>query len=281
MAEGRDLPVPVRRAASALVDINKRRRALQGKLLSVDMDVWDGMVYGEHPAQKMDAWELLDFAPRDGWPAALFLHGGGWQTGDKEAFSVQAPLLARRGILAISAGYRLAPEHPWPAQLQDVLAAIENLRTLQVDPTRIALWGVSVGGQLALLAAQILGPEIISAVVTVGAPADLTAWDDPALDQVFTHDQLSAASPTLRPEKLPPTLALHGALDRSVPVSQARALKAAHPEITLRVVPFADHMLRIPPGVGIRELRGARKWLTEQIATSSRRSKWKAHKKKK
>ena len=64
-----------------------------------------------------------------------------------------------------------------------------------------------------------------------------------------------------------------------MPVAQARALKAAHPEVTLRVVPFADHMLRIPPGVGLRELRGARKWLARQIATSSRRSKWKAHRK--
>ncbi len=241
------------------------------------MDLWDGLRYGEHPSQRIDAWELLDFAPRDGWPAVLFLHGGGWQTGGRDAFQIQAPLLARRGILAASAGYRLAPEHPWPAQLQDVLAAVEDLLTLQVDPRRVALWGVSAGGQLALLAAQHLGPERIRAVVTLGAPADLPAWGDPSLSQVFLPEQLAAASPALRPEPLPPTLALHGGLDRAVPVSQARALAAAHPEVTLRVIPLADHLLRLPPGVGLRALRGARRWLAAQIGDVSRRSKWRAH----
>ncbi len=64
-------------------------------------------------------------------------------------------------------------------------------------------------------------------------------------------------------------------------MEQARILKREHPEVTLRVVPFADHLLRLPPGVGLREYRGARKWLAKQIADVPRRSKWQAHKKKK
>jgi acetyl esterase/lipase len=252
----------------------------QGRPLTFDMDVWEGVSYGDDPAHELDVWELNDLAPREGWPAVLFLHGGGWVKGHRDAFRVQAPLLARKGILCASASYRLAPEHPWPAQLQDALAAIDAMKGLQVDPERIALWGVSAGGQLALRAAQELGPDAIRAVVTLGAPTDLTVLTDwPELDQAFSPDQLALASPALVDKPLPPTLAIHGARDRAVPIDQLHRLAARHATVETLQIKRGDHMLRLPPGVGIRPLRQARRWVAARLADKQRGSKWKIRKK--
>ena len=253
---------------------------IQGRPLTIDMDVWEGVTYGPDPAQTLDVWELNDLAPREGWPAVLFLHGGGWVKGHRDAFRVQAPLLARKGILCASASYRLAPEHRWPAPLADALAAIDALKGLQVDPERIALWGVSAGGQLALRAAQTLGPEALCGVVTLGAPTDLTALQDwPELALAFRPEQLAGASPALVADPLPPVLALHGTRDRAVPVDQLHRLLARHPEVTPLEIHRGDHMLRLPPGVGLRPHRQARRWLAERLANKPRGSKWKIRKK--
>ena len=253
---------------------------IQGRPLTIDMDVWEGVTYGEDPAQVLDVWELNDLAPREGWPAVLFLHGGGWVKGHRDAFRVQAPLLARKGILCASASYRLAPEHRWPAPLDDALAAIEALKGLQVDPERIALWGVSAGGQLALRAAQALGPDALRGVVTLGAPTDLPALGDwPELELAFRPEDLADASPALRDAPLPPVLALHGGRDRAVPLDQLHRLVARHPHVEALEVPRGDHMLRLPPGIGLRPHRQARRWLAARLADKQRGSKWKIRKK--
>ncbi len=253
---------------------------IQGRPLTLDMDVWEGVTYGDDPAHVLDVWELNDLAPREGWPAVLFLHGGGWVKGHRDAFRVQAPLLARKGILCASASYRLAPEHRWPAPLDDALAAIEAMKGLQVDPERIALWGVSAGGQLALRAAQVLGPEALRGVVTLGAPTDLPAlghW--PELDLAFDPAELAGASPALQSDPLPPVLAMHGTRDRAVPVDQLHRLVASHPHVQPVEIKRGDHMLRLPPGVGLRPLRHARRWLAARLADKQRGSKWKIRKK--
>ena len=250
--------------------------------LTFDMDHYEDVSFGDHPEQRLDVWELNDLAPRDGWPAVLFLHGGGWVQGKQSSFRIQAPLLARHGILCASASFRLGPEWRWPTQIEDVLAAFEELCCLQVDPRRIGIWGVSTGGHLALRAAQILGPERVRAVVTLGAPTDLEALDPrdwPELEQVFSPEQLRGASPAVVQDPLPPVLALHGELDRVVPFSQAEALAAAHESVRLVKV-RGDHLLRLPPGAGLRPLASARRWMAGQVARVERRSKWRGKKKK-
>ena len=57
----------------------------------------------------------------------------------------------RKGLMVAAMDHRLAPEHPWPVLLDDVLAAIAFLRSRTTDPTRIALW--VTGGHLAMMAA--------------------------------------------------------------------------------------------------------------------------------
>lgn len=92
--------------------------------------------------------------PTTGWAAVLFLHGGGWMLGDLDSHAFFcAELAARLDLLVVAVDYRLAPQHPFPAALQDSLAAWRALRdgTLDepLDRTRLAVAGDSAGGNLA------------------------------------------------------------------------------------------------------------------------------------
>ena len=76
--------------------------------------------------------------------------------GDKSMMDPFGPELARHGFLAVAPEYRLLGESPWPAQLEDVKAAIRwtraNADSLGIHPDRIAIIGFSAGAQLALMA---------------------------------------------------------------------------------------------------------------------------------
>ncbi|MFV3327336.1 alpha/beta hydrolase [Pseudomonas sp. NY15372] len=93
-------------------------------------------------------------APPGGWPTAMFLHGGGWILGDLNSHAFFCAELAMRlGLLIVAVDYRLAPEHPFPAALEDSLAAWRALRDGVVDEpidrSRMAVVGDSAGGNLA------------------------------------------------------------------------------------------------------------------------------------
>jgi acetyl esterase len=98
----------------------------------------------------------------------VFIHGGGWVIGDVETHDNQCrTLCAEIGAVVLSAEYRLAPEEPFPAALDDALAvtrwAAENVAKLGGDPDRIAVAGDSAGGNLAAVVAQQLrdtGPRL-------------------------------------------------------------------------------------------------------------------------
>ena len=95
-------------------------------------------------------------------PGLVFVHGGGWNSGDSRHagtfgdFPGLLASLAARGFVVASVNYRLSSEAHFPAALQDVKTAIRWLRAhagdYNVDETRIAIWGVSEGGHLAALA---------------------------------------------------------------------------------------------------------------------------------
>ncbi|WP_199256233.1 alpha/beta hydrolase [Mycolicibacterium mengxianglii] len=89
----------------------------------------------------------------------LFLHGGGWVTGDLDSQDHIARATANRsGTIVVSVDYRLAPEHPFPAAADDAYAALlwiaEHASTFGGDPQRLALLGESAGGNLAAVVAQ-------------------------------------------------------------------------------------------------------------------------------
>lgn len=97
------------------------------------------------------------FRPRaaaDATPAMLWIHGGGYVLGSAAGSDRRLGEIAERvGCAIFSVDYRLAPEHPYPAALDDCAAALdwltENAAALEVDPSRIAIGGASAGAGLA------------------------------------------------------------------------------------------------------------------------------------
>ena len=84
-------------------------------------------------------------------PALLWIHGGGYILGDAAQDDVLCQRYARKlGATVASVNYRLAPEHPYPAPVEDCYSALAWLSTLpSVDPARVAIGGASAGGGLA------------------------------------------------------------------------------------------------------------------------------------
>jgi acetyl esterase len=92
-------------------------------------------------------------------PALVYLHGGAFRHGDFEAYENVCRFLAgEAGCRVIAVDYRRAPEHPFPAAVDDSMAALAwietNAATLGIDPNRIALGGDSAGANLAAVVAQ-------------------------------------------------------------------------------------------------------------------------------
>lgn len=92
-------------------------------------------------------------------PMLVFLHGGGFALGALESHDVPCRVLCRgANVHVLSAEYRLAPEHPYPAAVEDALAALRfgqsEASALGADPNAVAIGGDSAGGQLAAVLAQ-------------------------------------------------------------------------------------------------------------------------------
>jgi acetyl esterase len=96
-------------------------------------------------------------------PVVIYLHGGGWAFGSPASFRKLGMQFAEAGYLTINLDYRLAPEHPFPAALEDAIFAIgwasENARRWNGDGRRIAIGGDSAGANLAMSAITSSGPE--------------------------------------------------------------------------------------------------------------------------
>ena len=115
-------------------------------------------------------------------PGIIVIHGGGWSKGSRKDESFQAETLAKNGLAAFSVDYRLAPEHPFPAAVEDVLTAAawvrEHAARFNVDAAQLGALGGSAGGHLAGMLALAgsgaldQGPRIRAAVSWSG-PLDL------------------------------------------------------------------------------------------------------------
>src|SRR5215475_12118774 len=101
-------------------------------------------------------------------PVVIYLHGGGWAFGTPASFRKLGMQFAETGYLTIILGYRLAPEHPFPAALEDAMFAIgwaaDNARRWNGDGRRIAIGGDSAGANLALSAITSSAPKLRSLV---------------------------------------------------------------------------------------------------------------------
>jgi acetyl esterase/lipase len=114
----------------------------------------------------------------EGGPVVVFVHGGGWVLCSIGTHRVLAAHVAAAvGGRALVVGYRLAPESPFPAGLDDCCAAYRWLLAQGVDPARVVLAGDSAGGNLVVATALALrdqGVALPAALVTASPAPDLT-----------------------------------------------------------------------------------------------------------
>lgn len=122
--------------------------------------------------------ELVQHTSATGNSALVYLHGGGYLVGSPRVQGVIAAHLARAtGATVYVPDYRLAPEHPFPAALDDALAVVNWLFDRGADPNRLALAGDSAGGGLALATALALrdaGQPLPAALALISPLVDLT-----------------------------------------------------------------------------------------------------------
>jgi acetyl esterase len=120
-------------------------------------------------------------------PCLVFYHGGGWVIGDLDSHDVVCRKLAHEGeLIVISIDYRLAPEHKFPAAVDDAITALKwvasNAKDLGVDASRILVGGDSAGGNLAAVVALAArdgdGPKLAGQVLIY--PATDFSWTHPS-----------------------------------------------------------------------------------------------------
>lgn len=208
----------------------------------------------------------------DSAPCVVIVHGGAWRSGDKSQLRGYGILLGRAGYVCIAPEYRLVGESPWPAQIQDVKAAIRWARAsageLGIDPDRIAIEGNSAGAHLALVAGGTPNlPEfegdggnagVSTAVAAVAAIYPPTIFVDPTterskgalpllalIDDGGDAEAARLASPVhhITPE-FPPTLLVHGTSDTTVPVSASVRM---YEELVAAGVPADLHLYAEQP----------------------------------
>lgn len=176
------------------------------------------------------------------FPTCILVHGGGFTKGNKTSFI--KPLfepLSKAGFAWFTINYRLAPQHRFPANVEDVESAIRWVKAhaaeYKADPKRIALIGESAGGHLVSLAGVRAKDDTrVAAVVPIYAPHDLElrvkqsktipAWVEALFGLTELNDTawkvLRDASPLTHVQKgLPPFLLIHGTKDDKVPFEQS------------------------------------------------------------
>ena len=192
-------------------------------------------------------------------PGIVVIHGGGWDSGDNTQLTEWNHRWASCGWVVAAINYRLAPAHAWPAQRDDVAAAIAWLRAnavqLGLDEHRLVVLGRSAGGQIATAAAFGACDPDIRGVISLYAPHDMKfAWgvsrEDDALNSVKLMRQYfggppdtperaalydSASGQLLARPDSPPTLLIHGYPDTLVWYRHSRRLTAHLQELGVPV----------------------------------------------
>jgi len=240
-----------------------------------------------------EPWLATVYLPKGAgpFPAILDVHGGAWNAGNRSHSELRAPQLAASGVVVVSIDFRLAPDHPYPAQVADVNYATRWLKSraagFNADGGSVGLWGSSSGGHTVLLSAMRPKDPLYTTIDSAQAgDADATAlyvigcWPivDPYARYLFAqerkNDRLVASSnayflgqeamrkanPNLILERgenveLPPVLIIQGSEDGNlpVPVTQRFAETYVNAGGSLRLEMF----MGMPHGFGASEGREA------------------------
>jgi triacylglycerol lipase len=192
--------------------------------------------------------------PGDGpFPAVLMIHGGAWTSGSKGHMVAHARTVCAAGYTVVSINYRLAPKHPFPAQIDDCRAALGWMKTsaakYKIDPERIATYGYSAGGHLACLLGMICCGNAegahVTCVIAGGAPCEfrtmppnvnaLSFWLGGTRKEKPENYRL--ASPTnFVTKNSPPVFFFHGEKDNLVPRTSTEALDELLKQVGVKTV---------------------------------------------
>ena len=226
----------------------------------------DGIAYAPGPRHLLDVYAPTGRAALVPEPVVVFIHGGGWDSGDRGMYRFVGAELAAHGVVTIVPDMRLYPQVRFPGFVQDCAAAVAWARAHAAgyggDPKRLFLMGHSAGGQIATLlaldpaylAAEGMAPKRdLAGVIGLAGPYDFLPLRSAELQAIFGPasgwkksqpiDYVSAQSP--------PMLLLAGSADDTVDPGNTTRLAAK-----LRAA-GVDVQGRIYAGVGHKELIGA------------------------
>jgi acetyl esterase/lipase len=248
---------------------------------------------------RLDIYRRRDVDLEDA-PVLVQVHGGGWTIGDKSQQGlILMNRMAARGWICVALNYRLAPKHPFPAQIEDVKEGIawirEHIASYGGDPSYLVITGGSAGGHLAALAA--LTPHVaeyqpgfedadtsVSACVpfygiydmggVTGDKAAVLMRDKFLAPRVFRkdarahRDEFELASPiTHVAADAPDFFVIHGAHDGLVSVRQARTFVERLREVSRGVVtylelPGTQHAFEVFSSIRSQQvIRAVERWL--------------------
>ncbi len=232
--------------------------------------------YGD-PKQERQVLDV--YSPRDAkqLPVVFWIHGGGWQTGDKTDVQIKPQFFMDKGFVFVSTNYRLLPEVDMATIVRDVAKALGwvhgHIADYGGDPERMLVMGHSAGAQLAALICtddRYLKAEGLSLDMIKGCvPVDGDTFDVPAIIEVaetrwrvhelppatFGHRQkfgddpakhrdFSAVTHVAKDKGIPPFLILHvsGHPDTTAQAQRlGNKLKAANVSATVFAAPGTDH----------------------------------------
>lgn len=262
------------RGVDGMVELRERRAALLAnhRLTWVFGADDPGVVMREIRAGELRLRVHTPRAPvasADGRPIVLAFHGGGWCWGSPEQSRWMAGrIAARTGAVVVAPAYRLAPEHPYPAAVEDCWSVLKwvtaNAADLGADADRIAVLGDSAGGTLAAvvaLRARDEGGPPIRGQVLIYPLVDLVGLRGPGLAGVVEHylggDESRAGEWAASPlraashAELPPALVLTARFDplRRHAERYAGALRTAGVEVAVHCPTLATHAYLTLPGI--------------------------------
>jgi acetyl esterase len=201
---------------------------------------------------------------RGPWPVLVFFHGGGWVIGSVRTHDIACrELCMKAGVVVVSVDYRLAPEHPFPAGLDDCLAVTRWVQShtdeLDGNPKRIVVGGDSAGGNFAaVISGELAEDRPLAGQLLVYPATDMTAeypsmsefasgyfLDAPAIEfftRSYVTDPEQVGDPRMSPihnpklSALPPTVVITAEYDplRDSGEAYAAALRDAGVPVTAR-----------------------------------------------
>lgn len=200
-----------------------------------------------------------DFDTSIKYKSIVFFHGGGWNGGNYKAFQRQCSYLASRGMIAISADYRLFNTHktsPFIA-VEDAKSAMrfvrKNAEKLHIDATHIAAGGGSAGGHLAAACGNIEGLEGANEDLSISSKPDALVLFNPVYDNSkrgFGFRRMEGRYLEISPlhnitKDAPPTIVFFGTKDKTTPVISSKEyeqkMKAVGSRIDLHLYEGAAH----------------------------------------